>query len=512
MLYNGIELPEEWPPRYSALARQPIRVPYLESPPEVIPIDLGRQLFVDDFLIEHTTLERTFHLAEYHSENPVLTYDRPWEREGRAPFAAVLSDGVWYDPRDRLFKMWYSGGYLRTTCYATSSDGIHWQKPALDVKQGTNTTMEHPRDSNTVWLDHTEEDPSRRYKMFTATSQDGWRLVLRCSPDGIHWSEPLATSPTVGDRSTVFLNPFRKVWVTSLRVSYPGTGRARAYREHADPVVGMTWNEDDPVLWVGADLLDPHHPRFPDIEPQLYNLDAVAYESLILGLFSIHQGPPNQECSRLHIQKRNELLLGFSRDGFHWHRPDRRPFLSVTEEEGDWNWGNVQSAGGGCLVVGDKLYFYVSGRRRTERFWDGRGSTGLGTLRRDGFASMDAGEEGATLTTRPVRFRGRFLFVNADVQSGELLVELLNEDQEVIEPFTYENCAPVSADSTLQPVQWMDAGDLSAAVDRPVRFRFRLRRGRLYAFWVSSDRRGASNGYAAAGGPGLTGPKDTSPL
>ena len=34
--------------------------PYLVSPPAVIPIDVGRQLFVDDFLIEQTTLTRVF--------------------------------------------------------------------------------------------------------------------------------------------------------------------------------------------------------------------------------------------------------------------------------------------------------------------------------------------------------------------------------------------------------------------------------------------------------------------
>ena len=65
-LYNGIVLSEDWPPRRTRedlLAFEPMRVPYLENPPEVIPIDLGRQLFVDDFLIENTTLRRTFHRA-----------------------------------------------------------------------------------------------------------------------------------------------------------------------------------------------------------------------------------------------------------------------------------------------------------------------------------------------------------------------------------------------------------------------------------------------------------------
>lgn len=47
-------------------------VPYLDNPPDVIPIDVGRQLFVDDFLIADTTLERTFHAARMHPSNPVL--------------------------------------------------------------------------------------------------------------------------------------------------------------------------------------------------------------------------------------------------------------------------------------------------------------------------------------------------------------------------------------------------------------------------------------------------------
>ena len=40
--------------------------------------------------------------------------------------------------------------------------------------------------------------------------------------------------------------------------------------------------------------------------------------------------------------------------------------------------------------------------------------------------------------------------------------------------------------------------------------RFHLADGQFYAFWVSPDKSGASNGYVAAGGPGLVGPTDCS--
>ena len=137
------------------------------------------------------------------------------------------------------------------------------------------------------------------------------------------------------------------------------------------------------------------------------------------------------------------------------------------------------------------------------------GSTHLALLRRDGFASMDAGEDGGTLTTRPVIFKGKYLFVNAEASQGELRVEVLDESEQVIEPLSLASCIPVTADKTLAAVTWREVNDLSAVSGRPVRFRFRLVNGRLYSFWITPERCGASLGYVGAGGPGFTGPTDT---
>src|SRR5438046_813958 len=108
MLHNGIELPDIWPPRvgFSPAPRDVVQPPYLTHPPKVIPIDVGRQLFVDDFLIERTTLKRTWHRAEIFAGNPVMLPDQPWEIQNGEPVAMPFSDGVWYDPADKLFKMW----------------------------------------------------------------------------------------------------------------------------------------------------------------------------------------------------------------------------------------------------------------------------------------------------------------------------------------------------------------------------------------------------------------------
>ncbi len=220
-----------------------------------------------------------------------------------------------------------------------------------------------------------------------------------------------------------------------------------------------------------------------------------------MGLFSIWRGQPPDR------PKPNDVVVGFSRDGFHWSRPWRHPLVTVSENGGDWNWGNVQSAGGGFLVVGDRLFFYVSGR--TGRRDNETDSTGLATLRRDGFASMDAGSAGGVLTTRPVRFKGRYLFVNANAVAGSLRVEVLDGRDRVIPPFSAAECLPVESDNTQQLVRWKSGADLAALAGKPVKFRFHLRASRLYAFWVSPERSGASHGYVAAGGPGFTGPVDT---
>ncbi|MCG7851216.1 MAG: hypothetical protein MIO92_01705 [Methanosarcinaceae archaeon] len=538
-LYNGIELPDKWPPSYEK-TREPMPVPYLDNVPDVIPIDVGRQLFVDDFLIEKSTMKRSFYTPEYHKQNPVIKPDKPWENKSVGWFAAPFSGGAFYDPADSLFKMWYTGGYLASTCYATSKDGINWEKPELDVK-GTNIVLEPVTegrrrvDTTTVWLDYDTNDPKERFKYFATEADKGWRLTYRTSADGIQWSEPKAKEKIPGDRTTALYNPFRKVWVLSQRTS----GRRRSYLEAptaAKLMEGITPNaskeidgvetpfvEEKTVDWTHADDLDPRHtdPKYADIKPQLYNFDAGPYESLMIGLCSVWQGPSNGACDELGLQKRNDILLGFSRDGFHYDRPCRERFISCTWDEDNWRYGNVQSVAGGCLVVGDKLYFYFSGRSKPERRmydtdtikssggWDADAATGLAILRRDGFASMDAAGKTETLTTRPVTFKGKYLFVNADCPKGELKVEVLDEDGNVIEPFTVKNCKSISSDKTLVKVKWKKGKDLADLAGKPVRFRFHLTNGSLYSFWVSPDKSGASHGYIGAGGPGFTGPTDT---
>lgn len=546
LLYNGITLPDPWPPQSpAAVEKRAVRpVPYLQDRPAVVPIDVGRQLFVDDFLIEQTTLKRQWHHPQPYEGNPILKPETPTELNGgKLPVAAMISDGVCFDAKAGEFKMWYHAGWRDGTMLATSKDGLHWTRPETDLEAGNNRVLPKRqklvRHGTGICIDPYTADPAQRFKMLIY--EDTLRKTSAyISTDGIHW-DAKGELPECGDNTTMFYNPFRKKWVFSIRVYHDG--RSRNYVECDDFLTGMKWEKEHEVAWAHPDVLDTPDPGVLALMPteaeiaaeaaasgksvaslvkeyrgryadpvQLYNVDAIAYESLMFGIEGILKGPMSSKAWDKHrIVKIIDLYAAFSRDGFHWDRPDRTPFLASTRQPGDWARGYLHAGVGLFTVVGDRLFFYYSG-------WSGEspsgpstyagGSTGVAFLRRDGFASMNADAAGGLLTTRPVTFKGKHLFVNVNASRGALTAEVLDESGAVIEPFSAANCSALATDSTRHAIAWKGASDLSQISGRKVRFRFALKQGELYSFWVSPDANGASYGYVGAGGPEFPGPID----
>lgn len=533
-LSNGITLQREWPPRYPLpTERHEMPVPYLKHKPEVITINNGRQLFVDSFLISKTNLRSIVHTPDFYPGNPVLEPTEEWEKTtDGAPYASPFSDGIWYDDREGIYKMWYlaGAGMLHKqsnqtfyTCYAESNDGKTWKKINLDIVPGTNIVDTCRRDAATVWLDHEEKDPKKRWKMFVIRSKPNankrekgyaWQMILKYSSDGRRWTDGVAQSGYMEDRSTAFYNPFTKKWCASLRGATPVSFRSRYYAEHSDPETlvsllhPVNWDTGEKYIrfWFAPDDKEMRHEKYLEVEPGIYNFDATPYESIMLGQYSAWAGPENKICKRDGIQKRNVVELGYSRDGFHFSRPSHSPFMNVNETRGAWNWGNMQSVGGTPLIVGDSLYFYASGRRLNNIMWDSYTSTGLAMLRRDGFVSMHADKREGFLLTEKLSFDGKFLYVNADVRSkrSRLTVEVLDEEGNVIPGYAKADCIAMrSADSTKQLIKWRGHADLAKLAGQTIRLKFYLTLGDLYAFWVSPWQTGESRGYTAGGGPGL---------
>lgn len=520
VLFNNIELPEDFPPRYSVeILKKGQPVPYLKHPPKVIDITLGRQLFVDDFLISVHTLFFRYHRAVKYPGNPVFSPETVMEKYERLPFAAPKDGAVLYDGDAQKYKMWYEAGWLHKLAYAESDDGIHWERPNLHIVEGTNEIMPQrgiptaegfPNnfrpDSTSVVMD-AEANPSERYKLYLRNPGLPREAIVAVSPDGIHFENSRFTD-VVCDRSTMFYNPFRKKWVHSIRTFRNGE-RARDYYE-CDDLTEEAKAEGKAFPWLYADDAMRPNPYIGQ-KPQLYNFNAVAYESIMVGLFEVLFGPDNEECHRRGVPKITELIPVYSRDGFHFSKPSDCAVVQAGMIEGAWDRGYVQSVGGCFTVHRDELRIYYSGVAGDEskagmgESTDGAdyamysgGATGFATLRRDGFVSLYTPDDGR-LDTRVLIFHGkkRFFFLNAVTkETGGIVVTVLSGDGNTV----LATSGPFCGNSTCAMLDFGDY-DLSGLDGVPFRLRFDVTGGELYSFWFSETETGDSGGYTGAGCP-----------
>ena len=504
-LYNNIILEDDFAKDMSDAQH----IPYLENPPEVINVTVGRQLFVDDFLIEETNLSPEYHKAKKFEGNPILKPETSWEKE-QCPVACPKSGGVWYDEEEKLFKMWYEGGWLHNMCYTVSIDGINWERPDLGIVKGTNKILPYTGyETEKFFVDETYLRPDSTAGVIDYNSPDKYKLFLRnpggyspgivaTSKDGTHFENFKLTSGLY-DRSTIFYNPFRKKWVYSIRSTETDADgrwfRARRYRECDDFLEGAAWSGAEEHKWMECDEQDIPNP-YLGFKPQLYNVDCVGYESIMLGMFQIMYGPEKPVCEAAGVPKITELMPMYSRDGYHFSRPSRDSIINASIHKGSWDRGYVQSVGGVTIIHGDELWIYYIGFAGDEAHagenWleSGgiyrNGATGIAKLRRDGFVSMNGK---GFLTTRKLEFCGKSsMFVNAE---GRVSADILDENGNPLD----SSCV-FCGDSTKAELKFskININDLNGKV---IKIRFKVD-GKLYSFGFA-DENGDFGGAHAAG-------------
>ena len=100
-----------------------------------VDINVGRQLFVDDYLVESTD-------GVVRHWNKPVKIDTPlvWPGAGMKSFPTTRSTpedaavnltcatdgGLWWDPVMKRFRLWYQADWCGNICYAESADGIVW--------------------------------------------------------------------------------------------------------------------------------------------------------------------------------------------------------------------------------------------------------------------------------------------------------------------------------------------------------------------------------------------------
>ena len=466
-------------------------------------------LFIDDESIEEKVgLKRTFHPVTKHSDNPIFVAARAWE-------GPVTPSTVIFDEEEGIFKMWYTtfaqvpaalGTFV--ACYATSTDGIHWERPEVNSFEYEGSTRNNlcavDLGRMRVIKDSHETDLSRRYKMLywgTGTqpregAHEGWMgatggvwgICIAFSPDGMHWT-PHLDNPVLtrtGDAPALYDWDDRySKYIAHLRVGRhfrpeerPNLPRRVIGRSESDDFVNWT----NPVAVIVPDADD--HPQ-----AEFYYMNVNWYHGHYIGMLHLFVPSPDPFGPFW-------TELASSRDDIRWRRlGDRQPFLSLGEP-GSWDAGMVETAKG-MLEVGDELWMYYGGwhedhgtsRRHRQLKTDRKAqqqaaAIGLVRLRRDGFISLDAHDSEGILLSKSVICGGQELVINARTADGYVAAELLDDAGRPIDGFTRADCDAFTGDSVRHLVTWRGVAAFERLNGAKVKVRFALKNAELYAFAI----------------------------
>ena len=247
----------------------------------------------------------------------------------------------------------------------------------------------------------------------------------------------------------------------------------------------------------------------------VYTMPVFAYAGRYIGGPWIYQRAGSMARE---LQGTIHTQLAFSRDGRKWTRVEQgKPFLTLGPA-GTWD-GGMAGLWAGVAVMGDRLrcyYFGDAGRHDDPPRPEIKRYCGSGTLRLDGFSSLEAGPEGGAFITVPFWPLGKHLYINADARGGEIRVEALQDYTHVEakvaergdEPkglFRLDASVPFQGDSISHRVQWRHGENF---VDnfpvgwndpheilkergnrrfekRAIGLKFELKNARIYSFWVA---------------------------
>jgi hypothetical protein len=445
------------------------------------------QLFVDDYLVAaKSNVVRTYHPFQKYAGNPVLVADQPWEG------LVYLYGTVLPDEARSGYRMWYhtlrpadtnNDGSLEL--YATSADGIHWFKPLLGLRSwhgSVSNNMYFTRSTaggmtsvmHTPW----ESDPNLRFKL---VNRDDTGYFAGWSPDGIHVldapSNPVFTGGSdVGQfcwdpRTRQYLGYVKNAW-------YDANGRKRRAVALTATTNITSWPQESLILWP-----DPFDDRWAPAgtaqRTHFYGLSAFPYESMYIGLLWIFRAT---DVDGYYVGTVFSELVS-SHDGVHWTREEgERPPILPLGAAGAWDAGQVYTARAPVLA-GDTLKLWYGGFNKLHgtALSSMTGSIGLATLRKDGFASLDAGATTGTILTRLLDGVGGPLLVNYQAVGGSLKTEVLNETNGVLPGYSLDECVVLSGDSVTQAVTWASHTELPVGGPR-VRLRFSLQNAALYSF------------------------------
>ena len=496
----------------------------------------NKRLFIDDFEIESKqNLKRRFHPPE--KVGTVLQPDQPWEDKSGCACPMVIRDP------EGTFKMWYwnSKGDLNDL-YATSEDGLHWEKPILHLAEiDGNTENNKVKTPGRIGpgavfycpesIPSEGEDTLYRTVSWIPGGEWSQRYLPIFSPDGFTWDtvenadEEPGLSDGVGDTGTFLLAddafPMIRDDVPGRYIAFPRLhATVGHFRRRA---VGMTFANSlpnrarlmldwpRPNLVLAPDLLDDemarerldnayaegiiHYNDPVDQHCEFYTMQPWTVGNVFLGalyIFDVSMDMNKHSMWNQHGIMETQLV--YSRDLVHWDRlGDRQPWIGRGEAgEQDCAMIHFDSV---PIRVGDWMYqYYSSGnlphpsvdqqwlyeQRRLIEAGKRHPLQAIGCVRfrPDRYISLEAGNRAGRVTTKESTVSGGTLRVNVDATDGELTVTVLTERGRPLKG--YERSQPIRGDHIEAAVSF--SKPLADLVGKRVKLRFTLQNAKLFSY------------------------------
>jgi hypothetical protein len=431
--------------------------------------------------------------------SPLFRPRQPWETGYIGLYGSVLRrpDGRW--------QMWHWTRYknpidnhLGGLAYAESDDGIKWRTPPADLFRWRGKKMNVVFPSKThgpsVIYDAADPRDDWRYKMVTGAPPSGAVSVFR-SPDGINWRDA-AENPVIPRDPSGPMSLHRRadgLYVLYLRP--PGPARRIGRSESMDL---KNWSDTKVVMDTG-----------PEDEPQLrfFALSAAQYGNYEIGaVWTYNTLADDSDWNKQ--AGMHGVALAYTRSGSLWLRPAPSEDFIAHGGPQAWDRGNLQAASNPVFCDDEMRFYYVGTKVRDRVDWKRRATDcglGLATVKPDRFVAMETESGGGEIVSRQFAIRSPEIFVNAKTErGGSLTLEILDAG---FKPLAGFKSKPIIGDGVALPVAWSGRADASAVVMKPVRFRLKAKKARVYSIWMKDGEekpvywrfRGAGAGDPMAG-------------
>ena len=390
------------------------------------------EMFVDKHIISSMN-NCTLKLNQPIRKERVLELNEPWESSTSGYYTVLEDKGV--------IKLYYRGiteligeHHLGVVCYAYSSDGKFFHRPMLSVHEfmgssRNNIILKHlPECHNfTPFIDTKPGVPdSERYKAVGGHERTGinkGKLYGLYSENGIDWKrysdDPIITNGMFDSQNVAFYDK--------------NIGKYRCYAryfdnshlENPEPYHGVRAIKS----FVSDDFLNWSEPvnNVYDVpyKEEFYTNAAVCCPGAEHFYFSF---PKRFVADRKRdfyndMPAVSDAVFMSSRDGVNWNRTFMEAWVRPGLDRKNWvNRNNMPALG--IIESGDKEFsMYIRENYRTDTNALRRLS-----IRKFGFASVNAGYETGSFTTKPLQFTGDSLYINYSTSAaGHIKIKVLDE-------------------------------------------------------------------------------------